>query len=84
LPDTPKIGQVTYAELRSGFIHIGNQKIRTAPVASLSKARKIAELLKKAILEAGFEINPPVKFFPDNTSLKSLQEIGKTEGEPLL
>jgi uncharacterized protein (DUF39 family) len=76
-PGTPKLGQVTYAELRSGFIKVGNHKIRTAPVASLSKARKIAELLKTAILEGNFEINRPVQMFPAQASLKSLKETEK-------
>lgn len=82
LPGTPKIGQVTYAELRSGFIRVGGQKIRTAPVASLSKARQIAELLKKTIEQGEFEITQPVKLFPKNTSLKSLVESIKPEKEP--
>lgn len=73
-PGMPKLAQVTYAELRSGFIKLGNHKIRTAPVASLAKARKIAGLLKKAIEEGTFEIVQPVKMFPTNTSLKTLKE----------
>ncbi len=80
-PGTPKIGQVTYAELRSGFIKVGTQKVRTAPVASLSKARKIAELLKKAIQQGAFEITQPVKLFPANAALKSLIETENFEKE---
>jgi uncharacterized protein (DUF39 family) len=78
-PGTPKLGQVTYADLRSGFIRIGNQKVRTSPVASLSKARKIAGLLKKALEEGRFEITRPVQMFPQQTSLKSLKETDTTE-----
>jgi len=81
-PGAPKIGQVTYAQLQSGFIRVGGQKIRTAPVASLSKARQIAGLLKKAIEQGEFEITQPVKLFPKNTSLKSLVETIKPEKEP--
>jgi L-aspartate semialdehyde sulfurtransferase len=77
-PGTPKLGQVTYAELRSGFIRLGNHKIRTAPVASLAKARKIAALLKKAIEEGSFEITQPVKMFPEHTALKTLKETDKS------
>ena len=51
------------------------KKIRTAPVASLSKARRIADILKKSILAGEFEISKPVQMFPTNTSLKSLKEI---------
>jgi L-aspartate semialdehyde sulfurtransferase len=81
-PGAPKIGQVTYAELRSGFIKVAGQKVRTAPVASLSKARQISELLKKAIELGDFEITQPVKLFPGSASLKSLIETEKTEKEP--
>ena len=51
------------------------KKIRTAPVSSLSKARKIANILKKAIQDGEFEITKPVQMFPTNTSLKSLKEV---------
>jgi len=70
---------VTYAELRSGFIKMGQHKIRTAPVASLAKARQIAGLLKKAIEEGNFEITRPVKMFPARTSLQSLKETEKED-----
>lgn len=70
----PKIGQVTYEELKSGWIKVGKKKIRTAPVASLSKARKIANELKTWLQNGNFEISKPVQMFPQNTSLKSLKE----------
>ncbi len=72
---TPKLGQVTYEELQSGSIKIKGRKIRTAPVASLSKARKIAGELKKWLIEGNYEISKPVQMFPKNTSLNSLQEM---------
>lgn len=71
---SPKLGQVTYEELRTGLIKVGDKKIRTAPVASLSKARKIAEELKQWLQEGNFEVSKPVQMFPKNTSLKSLKE----------
>jgi uncharacterized protein (DUF39 family) len=71
---TPKLGQVTYEELRSGFIKIEGKKILTAPVDSLSKARKIAEELKQWLQRGEFEISKPVQMFPKNTSLKGLKE----------
>lgn len=71
---TPKLGQVTYEELRTGTIKIAGKKIRTAPVASLSKARKIAGELKKWLLNGDFEISRPVQMFPKNTFLKGLKE----------
>jgi len=70
----PKLRQVTYEELQSGFIKIKGKKVRTAPVASLSKARKIANELKEWLQNGKFEITRPVQHFPQNTSLNSLQE----------
>jgi L-aspartate semialdehyde sulfurtransferase len=70
----PKLGQVNYEELRSGTIKIHGKNIRTAPVSSLSKARKIAGELKKSLLNGTFEISQPVQVFPKNTSLKQLEE----------
>lgn len=73
---TPALGRVTYEELRSGSIKIQGKKIRTAPVSSLAKARKIANLLREQIQKGEFEIVKPVMQFPSNTSLKSLKETG--------
>ncbi|WP_340111425.1 homocysteine biosynthesis protein [Maribellus mangrovi] len=71
---TPKLGQVTYEQLRSGSIKVKGKKIRTAPVASLSKARKIADELKKWLLNGDFEVSKPVQMFPQNTALNGLKE----------
>ncbi|WP_167604905.1 homocysteine biosynthesis protein [Maribellus sediminis] len=71
---TPKLGQVTYEELQSGSIKVKGKKIRTAPVSSLSKARKIADELKKWLLDGAFEVSQPVQMFPQNTSLNGLKE----------
>lgn len=70
----PKLGEVSYEELRTGSIKIKGKKIRTAPVSSLSKARKIAEELKQWLKSGEFEISKPVQMFPKNTSLNSLKE----------
>ncbi len=71
---TPKLGQVSYKELQSGFIKVGSKKIRTAPVASLAKARKIANELKEWLQSGEFEVSKPVQMFPQNTSLNGLEE----------
>jgi L-aspartate semialdehyde sulfurtransferase len=70
----PKLGQVTYQELQSGFIKVKGKKVRTAPVSSLAKARKIAAELKTWLQTGRFEISQPVQLFPQNTSLNSLKE----------
>ncbi|WP_297094962.1 homocysteine biosynthesis protein [uncultured Draconibacterium sp.] len=71
---TPKLGQVTYEELQSGTIKVKGKKIRTAPVASLKKARKIADELKKWLQNGEFEVTKPVQMFPSNTALNGLKE----------
>lgn len=71
---TPKLGQVTYEELQSGTIKVKGKKIRTAPVASLKKARKIADDLKKWLQNGEFEVTKPVQMFPSHTSLNGLKE----------
>ena len=78
-PGTPKLGQVNYGQLQSGAIKINGKKIRTAPVSSLAKARKIADELKKSLLNGQFEISKPVQLFPQNTSLKTLKERGQDD-----
>jgi L-aspartate semialdehyde sulfurtransferase len=70
----PKLGQVTYEQLQSGSIKINGNKIRTAPVSSLAKARNIAHQLKLWLQNGQFEISQPVQLFPQNTSLKSIRE----------
>jgi uncharacterized protein (DUF39 family) len=74
-PGTPKLGQVTYAQLRSGEIEVNGQKIRTAPVASLAKARLIADMLKDKITKGEFLLQEPIQLFPTGTSLKKLVEV---------
>ena len=67
------LGKTNYEALRSGEIEIQGQKIRTAPVASLYKAREIANELKEWIVKGEFKIQEPVEYFPKGTSLKGLK-----------
>ena len=78
-PGTPKLGEVTYEQLRSGSIELNGQTIRTAPVASLKKAREIADILKKQVQNGSFLLQEPIQMFPQNTSLKGLNEVGFDE-----
>jgi L-aspartate semialdehyde sulfurtransferase len=77
LPGSPVLGRTNYADLQSGMIIIKGKEVRTAPVASLQKARQIATLLKSYIQKGEFELTCPVASFPSGTSLKKLIE---TEG----
>jgi uncharacterized protein (DUF39 family) len=57
-------GEVSYAELKSGFIEVAGKKVPTAPLSSYVKAREIAEILKSWILEQKFLLAEPVTSFP--------------------
>ena len=67
------LGTTNYAALHSGTIEINGQKIRTAPLSSLAKAREIAGLLKDWIQKGDFLLTEPVRPMPANTSLKGLK-----------
>jgi uncharacterized protein (DUF39 family) len=66
------LGKTNYGELTNGTILINGKKVRTTPVASFAKARKIAEVLKNWIQTNTFLLTEPVKQMPTGTSLKPL------------
>lgn len=66
------LGKTNYAALQTGMIEINGQKVRTAPVASLAKAREIADILKTWIQKGEFLLSEPVRPMPTGTSLKGL------------
>ena len=68
------LGKTNYAALQSGEIEVNGHKIKTAPVASLSKARQIAEILKSWIQKGDFLLTEPVRPMPTGTSLKQLKD----------
>ena len=58
-------GQVSYAELKSGFINLNGQEIPTVPLSSLVKAREIADILKEKISDGKFILGDPQFTLPD-------------------
>jgi uncharacterized protein (DUF39 family) len=70
------VGTTNYAALQSGEIEIGGQRVRTAPVSSLAKAREIAAILKEWIERGEFLLTEPVRPMPVGTSVKGLEEMG--------
>lgn len=68
------LGKTNYAALQSGEIEINGHKVRTAPVASLAKAREIAGILKSWIEKGDFLLTEPVRPMPASASLKGLEE----------
>ena len=57
-------GEVSYAQLKSGQIEVNGQKVQTAPLSSVVRAREIAETLKKWILAKKFLLEKPVQTLP--------------------
>lgn len=65
------LGKTNYAALQSGEIEVNGHKIKTAPIASLSKARQIAEILKSWLPERRLPgSQEPFRPLPTGTSLK--------------
>ena len=71
-PEKPALGRVNYEQLRSGEIEIDGKKVRTAPMSSLHKARKIALELKSWIESGAFYLTEPVQPMPRFSETKGL------------
>ena len=71
--DKPSFGLVSYKDLRSGSITLDGKKIKTAPVTSIKKSRKIANELKEWIEKGSFTLQEPIKKFSMNNSLTGLE-----------
>ncbi len=56
----PTFGLVNYAQLKSGRITIEGRLVRTAPLASIARARAVAEVLKQQIEAGDFFLTEPV------------------------
>ncbi|MBU3947424.1 MAG: homocysteine biosynthesis protein [Proteobacteria bacterium] len=59
-------GQISYAELKSGFINYSGEKIPTVPLSSLVKAREIANILKDWISGGKFFLGEPQFTLPES------------------
>ncbi len=70
----PVLARVSYEELQSGKVVIDGKTIKTAPLASLKKAREIANLLKEQIKKGEFTLTQPVELFDTNSTTKSLSK----------
>lgn len=69
----PVLAKVNYKDLKSGEIKLDGKRIRTSPLSSMYKARRIAEILKQWIQRGDFLISEPVLHLPQNTTFKALQ-----------
>lgn len=58
------LGEVNYAELKSGKMSFKGKEIPTGGLSSYSKAREVAELLKQWLLKGKFLLTEPVAPLP--------------------
>lgn len=72
------VRKVNYEELQSGCIDIDGKKVRTAPLSSLSKAHRIASILKESVADGSFRLAKPVD--PFDVSQKPLLKLGPSTG----
>ena len=71
------LGEVTYAQLKSGSITVKGKKVPTAGLSSYSRAREVANTLKDWITAGSFLLSEPVAPVPSKDSgikFKPLQE----------
>lgn len=68
----PVLARVSYEALQSGKIKIGDKDVKTAPLASLYKARQIADLLKEQIRTGEFYLTQPVQTFDTGSVTKPM------------
>jgi uncharacterized protein (DUF39 family) len=69
----PTLKVVDYEELKSGFVELGGRKVRTAPLSSLYKARRIAATLKEWIGRGEFLLQEPAAPLPADATVKPLE-----------
>jgi uncharacterized protein (DUF39 family)/CBS domain-containing protein len=72
--DRPKLGPVSYKDLKSGTITINERKVSVSPLSSLKGASKIAETLKTWIENGLFYLSSPVERLPTDTTFKPMKQ----------
>jgi uncharacterized protein (DUF39 family) len=72
--ERPKLGKVSYKELKSGAITINEKKVRVSSLSSLKTARKIAEILKSWIENSSFYLSAPAESLPTDTVCKPMKQ----------
>ncbi|HEX68451.1 MAG TPA: hypothetical protein ENG13_05270 [bacterium] len=75
------LGEVSYAELRSGKIKFRGKEIPTGSLSSYRKAREIAQILKEWIKEGRFFLTEPVAPLPGKESGITLKKMKMREAK---
>jgi uncharacterized protein (DUF39 family) len=72
--ERPVLKKVSYKELKCGYIELKGKKVKCTSLSSLSKSRKIAEILKLWIHKGLFFLNPPAETLPIELELKPMRQ----------
>lgn len=71
--DRPKLGRVSYKELKSGTITVCDKKVRVSSLSSLKMARKVAETIKSWVESGQFYLTAPVESLPIEGMFKPMK-----------
>jgi uncharacterized protein (DUF39 family) len=69
------LGEVTYAELKSGSISVNGKKVATAGLSSCSRAREVANILKDWIVSGSFLLTERVAGIPSTDSTYAFKPL---------
>jgi uncharacterized protein (DUF39 family)/CBS domain-containing protein len=76
--DRPKLRRVSYKELKSGAMTVGDKRIKVSSLSSLKTARKIAATLKEWIENGEFYLTAPVERLPLDSVFKPMKQTEET------
>jgi uncharacterized protein (DUF39 family)/CBS domain-containing protein len=76
--DRPKLRKVSYKELKSGAMTVGDKRIKVSSLSSLKTARKIAATLKEWIENGEFYLTAPVERLPLDSVFKPMKQTEET------
>jgi uncharacterized protein (DUF39 family)/CBS domain-containing protein len=76
--DRPKLGKISYKELKSGAITVNGKRVRVSSLSSLKTARKIAATLKAWIEGGSFYLTAPVERLPLDSVFKPMRQTEET------
>jgi uncharacterized protein (DUF39 family)/CBS domain-containing protein len=73
--DRPILREVSYAELKSGTIEINGKDVKVSSLSSLKRAREIADILKKWIVDKRFFPTEPVERLSTVQVFKPIKQV---------
>ena len=69
------LGEVNYAQIKSGKIKVKGKEVPTAGLSSYAKAREIAQILKGWIEKGKFLLTEPVEYLPSVDSGQTFKPL---------